>query len=327
MTLCVNQIIEWLAPEDVSAVSAVERILWIDPSASQIATIELTEQRALPRLHRYDEVVSALDTGAARVATVDPSAGRLLPEQEIPESHRRRRDEAWELIAPLVADRDPEIMLSRKRRGKLVAEIAVRSGRNKSSIYGLLQQYWKGGGTKNALLPNFDRCGGRGKRRLADSPRAGPKRGSPKKYSAAAGQSEGINITADIERRFERGIKRFYETSDRLSLSQAFQRNWRPSFIAVSQSSMARRRPSCRQPTICPLNASSGIGMSGRIGTCGEKRSPDTESATISCEAAKCSAIPHGWPSARDHSIKSMRLPRTSTWSVRSTARGLLVVQ
>lgn len=224
MTLCVNQIIEWLDLENVSSVSIVERILWIDAAASQIVTIELTEQRVLPRLRQYDEIVSALDNGAARVATVDPSVGRLRPEQEIPETHRRRRDEAWELIAPLVADGNSEVMLSRKRRGKMIAEIAARSGRNKSSIYGLLDRYWKGGGSKNALLPNFDRCGGRGKRRLADSPRGGPKRGSPKKYSGAGGQSEGINITAEIERRFERGIKRFYETSDRLSLSQAFQR-------------------------------------------------------------------------------------------------------
>jgi len=196
----------------------------LDRRCGQIATIELTERRVLPRLRPYDEIVSALDTGAARVATVDPSAGRLRPEQEIPEPHRRRRDEAWELIAPLVADGAPEVMLSRKRRGKMIAEIAAQSGRNKSSIYGLLERYWKGGGSKNALLPNFDRCGGRGKRRLADSPRGGPKRGSPKKYSGAGSQSEGINITAEIERRFERGIKRFYETSDRLSLSQAFQR-------------------------------------------------------------------------------------------------------
>ncbi|MCI0524553.1 MAG: hypothetical protein L0Y75_04745, partial [Acidobacteria bacterium] len=217
-----NQIIEWLDLENVSSVSIVERILWIDAAASQIVTIELTERRVLPRLRPHDEIVSALDTGAARVATVDPSVGRMRPEQEIPEPHRRRRDEAWELIAPLVADGDPEVMLSRERRGKLIAEIAARSGRNKSSIYGLLDRYWKGGGSKNALLPNFDRCGGRGKRRLADSPRAGPKRGSPKKYSAASG-SGGINITAEIERRFERGIKRFYETSDRLSLSQTFQ--------------------------------------------------------------------------------------------------------
>ncbi|MGH9841727.1 MAG: hypothetical protein ACREEM_23485 [Blastocatellia bacterium] len=219
-----NQIIEWVGAEDTSSASILERVLWIDAAASQVVTIELTDRRVLPRLRRYDEIVSALDTGAARVAAVDPSARRLRPEQEIPEPHRRRRDEAWELIAPLVADGDPEVMLSGERRGKLVAEIAARSGRNKSSIYGLLERYWKGGGSKNALLPNFDRCGGRGKRRLADSPRAGPKRGSPKKYSGAASGSQGINITAEIERRFERGIKRFYETTDRVSLSQAFQR-------------------------------------------------------------------------------------------------------
>jgi hypothetical protein len=224
MTLCVNQIIEWLGAEDASSVSTLERVLWIDAAASRVVTIELTERRVLPRLRQYADIISALETSVARVAASDPSAGRLRPEQEIPERHRRRRDEAWELIAPLVADSGLEIMLSPERRGKLIAEIAAHSGRGKSEIYGFLQRYWKGGGSRNALLPNFDRCGGRGKRRLADSPRAGPKRGSPKKYPGAASESEGINITAEIERRFERGIKRFYETTERISLSQAFQR-------------------------------------------------------------------------------------------------------
>ena len=113
----------------MSSVFVVERILWVNPSASQIVTIELTEQRVLLRLRRYDEIVSALDIGAARVAAVHLSAGRLRAEREIPESRRRRRDEAWELIAPVVADGDPEVMSSRERRGKLVVEIAARSGR------------------------------------------------------------------------------------------------------------------------------------------------------------------------------------------------------
>jgi hypothetical protein len=224
MTLCVNQVIEWFGEEDAPSTSSLERILWVDATASQVVTIELTGRRVLPQLRRYNEITLALEIGAARLAAVDPLAGRLRPEQEIPEQHRSRRDEAWDLIAPLVADGSPEVMLSGKRRGKLVAEIAERSGRSKSQIYSFLERYWKGGGSKNALLPNFDRCGGRGKRRLADSPRAGPKRGSPKKYSAAANESEGLNITAEIEQRFERGIKRFYETTERASLSQAFQR-------------------------------------------------------------------------------------------------------
>jgi hypothetical protein len=223
MTLCVNQVIEWIDAEDGSSAPTPERIIWIDATARQVVTIELTDRRVLPRLRHYDDIVLALETGAARSAISAHSDCRMLTEQEIPETHRRRRDQAWELIAPLVADGDPQIMLSREQRGKLVSEIAARSGRNKSSIYGLLQRYWKSGGSKNALLPNFDRCGGRGKRRLADSPCAGPKRGSPKKYPGADG-SQGINTTSEIERRFEQGIKRFYETSDRLSLSQAFQR-------------------------------------------------------------------------------------------------------
>lgn len=223
MTLCVHQVIEWCDLADTSSAVRIERILWIDAAATELVMIELTAQRALPRLRRYDDIVSALESGAARVAAVDPLVERLRTEEEIPAAHRRRRDEAWELIAPLVAGGDPEIMLSGKRRGKLVAEVVARSGRSKSEIYGFLQRYWKGGGNKNALLPHFDRCGGRGQRRLADAPHASPKRGSPRKYSAAD-KSTGINLTAEIERRFERGIKRFYETPERLSFSQAFQR-------------------------------------------------------------------------------------------------------
>lgn len=224
MTLCVNQIIEWFGAEHQSSASRLERILWIDATASQVVTIELAERRTLPRLSQHDEIISAIETGVARVSEVDPSSGRLRAEHDIPEPHRRRRDEAWELIAPLVADGNPEIMLSRKHRGRLVAEIATRSGRSKSEIYGFLQRYWKGGGSKNALLPNYDHCGGQGKRRLATSPSGGPKRGSPKKYSNATNEGEGINITAEIEQRFKRGVKQFYETTERISLSQAFQR-------------------------------------------------------------------------------------------------------
>lgn len=230
MILCVNMVIEWESAIDVPSTAEIERILWVDPSVFQVVTIELTERRVLPKLREYREIVSALETGAARLVKEDPLAGRLRQEEEISKSHRRYRDEAWELIGPLVADDDPEIMLSRERRGKMVSEIATRSGRSKSEIYGLLQRYWKGGCSKNALLPNFDRCGGRGKRRLANSPRAGPKRGSPRKYSSAASESQGINITAEIERRFERGVKRFYETSEQLSLAQAFQRILETSF-------------------------------------------------------------------------------------------------
>src|SRR5262249_30607782 len=83
MTLCVNQVIEWIGAEDASSASTRERILWIDAAASQVVTIGLTDQRVLPRLRQYEEIVLALETGVARAAIVDPSAGRLRTEQEI----------------------------------------------------------------------------------------------------------------------------------------------------------------------------------------------------------------------------------------------------
>jgi len=173
MTLCVNQVIEWHDAEGASSSPRIERIIWIDVAAGKVVTIELTDRRVLPQLRQCDEITSALETGVACRAAIDPSAGRLRTEQEIPERNRHRRDEAWELIAPLLADGVPEIMLSREMRGKRIATLAQQSGRSKSVIYGFLERYWKGGGNRNALLPNYDRCGGRGKRRLADSPRAG----------------------------------------------------------------------------------------------------------------------------------------------------------
>jgi putative transposase len=220
MTLCVNQVIEWLDP--AGAVVKVERLLWLNAEATQAVTIELTERRVLPLRRPAQELVQALASGAARLAAPDPAAELWRTEAEISEPQRRRRAAAWEWIEPLLAEGGEEILWARERRGKLVADYAARSGHSKVALYRWLQRYWQGGGNQNALLPHFARCGGPGQPRLAAVPDQGPKRGRPKTYAAAAGA--GINLTAEMERRFAQGIQRFYETSARRSLTQAYQR-------------------------------------------------------------------------------------------------------
>jgi hypothetical protein len=81
MTLCVNEVIEWLSAEDASYISRIERIIWIDVVTGQVVTIELTDRRVLPLLRQCDEIILALETGVARVAAVDPAAGQLRPER------------------------------------------------------------------------------------------------------------------------------------------------------------------------------------------------------------------------------------------------------
>jgi hypothetical protein len=45
MILCVNLVIEWGESVDASSTPVMERIIWVDSSASQVATIELTDRR------------------------------------------------------------------------------------------------------------------------------------------------------------------------------------------------------------------------------------------------------------------------------------------
>jgi len=92
-------------------------------------------------------------------------------------------------------------------------------------IYKYLRRYWQAGRTKNALLPTFDKCGGRGKRRhpRTGTPESAAKLGRPSARAVSSGQPLGIRVTPEIERQFERGIKRFYETRAERSLKDAYQ--------------------------------------------------------------------------------------------------------
>lgn len=252
MNLSVNMLVEWKVRPEGKLDPLVERIIWIDQSATDCITIEITQERVLPKLRTCEDIIAAISANEAHVLESDPYAELLLPEQDIPEKHRQRRDAAFGLIAPLVTGGSYEHMLLRSKRGPLVAEIAERSGRAKSEIYDFLRWYWQAGGVKNALLPAFDRCGGRGKPRVADSADS-RKRGRPRKHRVTESNSEGINITADIEHRFECGIKRFYETTEKRSLTEAFQLTletfFKEGFAIVDGAPVPVLPPSDRLPT------------------------------------------------------------------------------
>ncbi|MCP9496560.1 MAG: transposase family protein [Pyrinomonadaceae bacterium MAG19_C2-C3] len=145
----------------------------------------------------------------------------LRPEADIDAKHRAYRDTAWNLIAPLVSDESAALQLFSSQHGSLIKRRCDETGRSKRLAYKYLRQYWQAGQTKNALLPAFDKCGGHGQRRLATTPQS-PKLGRPSTRSRHTGQQLGIRITPEIERKFERGIKRFYETQDGHSLRDAY---------------------------------------------------------------------------------------------------------
>lgn len=222
MNLLINMLIEWLLLEDESLKSHVDRILWIDAELIEVITINVFDKHAFPTSKAYGDITHAIRSNEARILQADPYATLIRPEEGIKSNHRERRDRAWKLIEDLLKKEDKRFLLDRSVRGPLIASTARNKGCSKRLVYSFLRRYWQAGRIKNALLPAFDKSGGRGKRRITDNPNA-PKLGRRSALAKAVGRPIGIRITKDIERRFERGIKKFYEKEKAGGLYRAYE--------------------------------------------------------------------------------------------------------
>lgn len=76
-----------------------------------------------------------------------------------------RRDQRYAILAELINHHSTGEILERGLATSWVKTQAVMSKRSRAKLYNDLHTYWAGNFSKNALLPNFWRCGGRGKER------------------------------------------------------------------------------------------------------------------------------------------------------------------
>lgn len=193
MILSKNILIEWQGDDQKPR---VDRILHISPAATDVVTIQIAAERVMPILRSYEEVISAIQTGGARVLQDDPYGALLRPDREFSESQLKRRDELWALITPLVSD-DVEFLIYSHKRGPKITALAKSQRRHKKVIYDALRRFWQAGQNKNGLIPNFDKSGGRGKRRLVDE-QDGCKFGRPASLEKKLETRIGIKITPDV---------------------------------------------------------------------------------------------------------------------------------
>lgn len=159
-------------------------ILWIAPDQQRIVTLDLAAKSAWPAESMLEVWEAYLESGSAKLD------GRSVPERilfdgQISEQHRTIRDKRWTYVADLV-EQIPHIYLPHYRR-TLISAVAKQHGVFRSTIVSSLQRYWRRGRCKNALLPDYDRCGGRDKSKACGE----QKRGRPRKH----GRRQGINVS------------------------------------------------------------------------------------------------------------------------------------
>jgi hypothetical protein len=215
MNIQINTLIEWHVDEGKYP---IERVLWIDDDNTHVWMIDINYEKAWPVLRNIEFITNALASGNARIV---PRVTKFLvlldPDDDYLKKHSARGNKNYSLIAPLVESGGPQVF-NRRDRGRLVAELAKRTGRRKTQINLILRRYWQGGCVPNATLPNFFKCGqGAGRKESVN------KLGRPSNETRLTGEPTGRNITEDDRKRFRLGIRDYLKGGKVITLRDVWQ--------------------------------------------------------------------------------------------------------
>ena len=173
---------------------------WIDTSGTS----------NIPRLFKKEEVMQGFLEGRYE-PLVDTSLLGVVDEENLSTAQKRVRDEAFALIRDIIT-KEPDIY-DVKKRTALLKEVENKTGAKSNNLYRYLGKFWRGGKHPNALLPDFQNCGGH--RTVASTQKK--RQGRPKRKGA-----NGKILTEADYKKFEKAIHEYYEGASKTSLSQAY---------------------------------------------------------------------------------------------------------
>lgn len=186
------------------------RVLWVSKDSDDIYLISLNDKK-WQYLYSKDELIKEINE---RDVEIIEDFAYTLSENEINNKNKQIRDKYFQVISELY-QMIPEPDIFTKARNEFVVKLCDKYKISRSSVDEALKRYWKGGKTKNSLLPHYYKCGGRGKERGAGE----VKRGRPSIYK----EHEGINVNEDIKKIFKQSIRKFYNTKKQNSLVTAYE--------------------------------------------------------------------------------------------------------
>lgn len=207
--LTVNALISWKTDKE----HKVERILWLEAQSNITYVIDIYTN-AFPFSRLLSDIEESIKQGIAFIEPND-TFSQIVNEEDIPKKDREVRDKSWKIISEIVY-LEPLIFISKERRN-LIKKVSSLHDVHENTVVKYLKKYWKRGKTKNALLPDYYQCGGKGKEKSAGT----LKRGRPRKNTQIFG--EGVNVDDDIKRVFRIAVNKYYHTSAQNSLMLAYE--------------------------------------------------------------------------------------------------------
>ncbi|WP_027720827.1 Mu transposase C-terminal domain-containing protein [Maridesulfovibrio zosterae] len=186
------------------------RVLQIFPE--QLVWIDIDDPKVFPVIMLIRELHAALEEGVL-LRTEDPFAQLAFENPESGSSAQKRRDKSYDLIKEIVTNSNSYLP---KVRSEYINKIVADGRATKRTIYLNLRKYWQRGQTPNALLPDYKKSGGKGKKRKAN----GKKLGRPRKYAPGIG----VVVDEQVERFFRMAVDRYLLKDKGISLAYAYRR-------------------------------------------------------------------------------------------------------
>ena len=203
--LAVNQLLSFIEE------GRFERVLWIDIQSPGYILIDIASKSALPLYRSHAKLEAMAECGQLGLDAVDPFT-YSSDESAIDLRYRAIRDKNLRKISPLLAQQ-PAIFLP-EQRGKIVASQIGENGESHVTFYRLLRRWWQRGMTPNAFLPDFAKCGGRGRdKAVSDKPRG---------RRPINSNSVTVNVDTDMRSMFQAAITRFYACQPVFDLAECY---------------------------------------------------------------------------------------------------------
>ncbi len=188
----------------------IERILWISDRGDYCYTIDINNN-SYPEICEILAIKNGLDSRTVSVTTDENNLATIAETLSAKELEYQER--AWNVIQMIATkDNEPAIYIPKYRK-HLINEASIKFNISEKSISRYLKQYWKNGKTKQALLPQFSNCGGRGKEKKATK-----KMGKRSKY-----RESGIIVTEEVKNIFRWSLNKYYYKKGKATLKFAYE--------------------------------------------------------------------------------------------------------
>lgn len=192
------------------------RVVCIDDDQKYVYYVNLDCGVSMPKKEFLEKLEMEISTNVL-IRINDPFI-KNIEEERLSTIEKEKRDSYWYIVKKYW-DGDRRKILEKKGRQGVLEEIAKENGLNIASVKRIFSRFWQRGMNKNALLPDYENSGGKGKSKKLNTDN---KIGRPRKVNYIGDNVEGINVTEDIKKVFEVCINKFYRKKEKISLTETY---------------------------------------------------------------------------------------------------------